>query len=120
MFYLVFVSGSIGADITVIPNEFSGDAMETWEGVSNETLLAPLGILGGKGTLTGDCPSLWENGPSGSLGTFGLGPFTAKAHDGTHGFGNSASYGSFSIEFAAPVSDFGGYWGNPVSRDLST
>jgi hypothetical protein len=45
-----------------------------------------------------------------NTGGFGLGSYAARSHDGTQGYGTSLAYGTTRIDFASPVSQFGGYW----------
>jgi hypothetical protein len=106
-------SVSVRADIiTQIATPFYGNAIETWDELPGGDASSPLSIFGGLATISGDYPFIWTTAYSlGTPGGLGLGPFDARAFDGTHGYVTSVSGGSADIVFATPVTDFGGYWG---------
>ena len=105
-------SVSLRADITPVISPFYGNALETWDELPGGYASSPLSIFGGLATISGDNPFIWTTAYSlGTPGGLGLGPFDARAFDGTHGYVTSVSGGSAQIVFDLPVTDFGGYWG---------
>jgi hypothetical protein len=108
-------SHSLRAGITSIIDPFSGDMVETWEEFPVANPGSPVMIFGGQATISGDNPFVWMTTYSlGTPGGLGLGPFPARASDGTHGYVTSVSPGAARITFQLPVTDFGGYWGYAV------
>jgi len=76
---------------------------------------SPATIFGGQGTISGGNPFVWMTTFAlGTPGGLGLGPFPARAFDGTHGYATSVSPGTARIGFRSAVTDFGGYWGYAV------
>ena len=107
---------ALPAQITVIPHPFTGEAEESWEEFPvgfTPTSLMP--IFDGAATISSSSAYVWMNTPElGIPGGMGLGPFTAKAYDGTQGYASSAAGITAEIIFNSPVLNFGGYWGNGV------
>ena len=102
----------LGAGVTSLPAPFTGDFRETWEQFPVDYPGSPVTIFGGQATISGGNPFVWMTTYTfGTPGGLGLGAFTAKAFDGTHGYVTSISPGTAVINFQSPVSDFGGYWG---------
>jgi hypothetical protein len=90
--------------------------METFEEYNRAQVsdwhYVPLSIFSGSATISGPHAYIWLNGTQlGYPGTFGLGPYNARAHDGNQGYGNSISYGTTTVTFDSPINAFGGYWG---------
>ena len=113
--------GLLRADITLIGNPFLGDSMETWEEFPVANPGSPAIIFGGRATISGDNPFVWMTTFTlGTPGGLGLGPFPARAFDGSHGYVTSVSPGTGRISFLSPVTDFGGYWGYSVGYPAAT
>ena len=113
---LLLASSGTFAQLSTVSAEFSGSAIETFEEYSRAQVsdwnYVPLSIFSGLATISGPHAYIWLNGTQlGYPGTFGLGPYNARAHDGNQGYGNSISYGTTTVTFAAPIGAFGGYWG---------
>ena len=112
---LLLVARQGFAQLSAIPTEFTGSAVETFEELSRANVSGlqnvQVPIFSGLATIAGPNEYIWLNGPLGYPGTFGLGPYSARAHDGNQGYGTSLSYGTSTITFSVPVSDFGGCWG---------
>jgi hypothetical protein len=71
--------------------------------------------MNGKATISGGNPFIWKTTERfGQSGGLGLGAFTAKAHDGIHGYTTSQQNGTAQIDFKVAVTDFGGYWAHAV------
>ena len=102
------------AGLTYIPVEFTSIWLETWESFPHERLTDPeigtASVFEGKATAAGTELVIYTPGESGP-GHFGLGPFTAKVHDGNQGFGMSSTAGYVTFSFEEPVTMFGGFWG---------
>jgi hypothetical protein len=99
-----------------LADEFSGTAIETFEGLSRNDISAlnnvEVPIFSGLATISGPNEYIWLNGTQlGYPGTFGLGYYNARAHDGNQGYGTSLSYGTSRITLNQPAYAFGGYWG---------
>lgn len=106
---------SVQADITRIARPFTGDFMETWEGFPVANPGSPLPIFSGLATISGENPFVWMTTFSLAMpGGLGLGPFPARAIDGTHGYVTGVSPGIGRVDFQSPVTHFGGYWGYAV------
>lgn len=108
-------SGQAQAQPQRVTGEFAGTAIETFEGFSRDNVQArvnvPLPIFSGLGAISGPNEYIWINDPRLAYpGTFGLGPYTAKSHDGNQGYGTGLSYGTSHISFSVPVLAFGGFW----------
>jgi hypothetical protein len=115
LLHLIVGTRSLRADITLIAEPFTGSAVETWEEFPVANPGSPATIFGGQATISGDNPFVWMTTfVLGTPGGLGLGPFPARAFDGTHGYTTSVSPGTARISFQSPVADFGGYWGYAV------
>lgn len=106
---------SVRADISSIPNPFTGSAIESWENHPVVNPGSPTPIFGGQATISGDNPFIWmTTSELGAPGGLGLGPFPARAFDGMLGYVTSVSPGTAQIRFLSPITDFGGYWAHAV------
>jgi len=113
---LLLLSGQAFAQLSAIPTEFTGSATETFEELSRVNVQALVNvevpIFSGLATISGPNEYIWLNGTQlGYPGTFGLGYYNARAHDGNQGYGTSLAYATSRITFNTPISGFGGYWG---------
>jgi hypothetical protein len=118
---LILQPSLLRADITPITDPFTGDFIETWEGFPVGYPGSPATVFGGRATISGDNPFVWMTTFTlGTPGGLGLGPFPARAVDGSHGYVTSVSPGTGRINFQAPVTDFGGYWGYSVGYPAAT
>jgi hypothetical protein len=102
-----------------ISAEFTGSARENWESFSRANVSGlsgvPLAIFGGAATIIGPNEYIWISQigvADPNTGGFGLGPYAARSHDGSQGYGTSLSFGTSSIVFNTSIGQFGGYWGS--------
>ena len=112
----LLLTGKAFAQLNTIPSEFTGSAIETFEELSRANVSAlqnvEVPIFSGLATISGPNEYIWLNGTQLAYpGTFGLGYYNARAHDGNQGYGTSLAYGTSRITFATPINEFGGYWG---------
>jgi hypothetical protein len=108
-------SSSGVAAITPIANPFTGDGLETWEEFTAGQIGSPVTMFSGEATISGGNQFIWQTEYMlGAAGGLGLGPFDARAYDGTQGYVNSIYEGITQITLRSPISDFGGYWGSGV------
>jgi hypothetical protein len=111
---------AVAAVIERLATPFSGTgtAIEDWESFTRSETgwqNVPVSIFSGAATITGPNEFIWLNGRSlNDPGTFGLGPFIARSHDGNQGYGTSLAQGATTITFTSPIDQFGGYWGSAV------
>ena len=115
LFFILLV-GRAPAQLQSLPNAFLGNATETFEELSRDNVQAlqnvQVPIFSGLATISGPNEYTWLNGTQlGYPGTFGLGPYNARAHDGNQGYGTGVAYGTSRITFSVPTGEFGGYWG---------
>lgn len=103
-----------GAQVTST-GPFTGSASETWESFpnyqSNPSFYQtdPTAIFGGAATISNDYMAVYQPSAGASFGLGSSGP--AQVSDGTKGMGVDRGEQTTTIQFASPVSAFGGYWG---------
>jgi hypothetical protein len=106
--------------VTPISSAFTSPLTETWETFPLGFPIGSVDFLNGYGTASGQALVIYSQGNEFNPDGFGLGPFRAKVHDGTRGFGVSSSIAVVTFRFDAPISMFGGFWGagsatNPIT-----
>jgi len=101
------------ATITTIASPFTGMNSETFEGFANGFVTQPESILGGTASLS-STKSLYVY-----QGDFGIGipSVIAQTSDGVRGMAVNGSNTTTTIAFAAPIIDFGGYFGSGSPSD---
>ena len=111
------------ATVAAVSSEFTSPLTESWDAFPLRFLTSyptdRITLLDGFATATGASLCTYTPGVYGP-NHFGLGPFTAKVHDGNQGFGVSSTAGNVTFAFASPVSAFGGFWGVSVYSDPVT
>jgi hypothetical protein len=116
--FLIPDRSSSATVVTSLGSEFTSPLTETWESFPLDFLTnhipTSVPILNGGASAKGASLVTYIPGVFGP-GHFGLGPFTAKVHDGKQGFGVSSSQASVTFSFAEPIIRFGGFWG--ISSD---
>jgi hypothetical protein len=125
IFCLLWVIPSLGQGTFARVNEFSGVLVEDFESYSRAQVSGlsntPLPIFGGNATISGPNEYIWltcSGIADPNRGCFGLGTFSARAHDGNQGYGTSLAFGTSAIAFQKPVLRFGGFWGNDQSTRI--
>lgn len=123
----LIVRPSAQAALQRVSTEFAGSALENWETFSRANVLGLSGVLlpifGGVATITGPNEYIWISQigiADPNSGGFGLGAYAARSHDGSQGYGTSLSFGTSSIVFNTPVTQFGGFWGSASTTDPIT